>query len=76
MSLKDPNCSVLSVVNGYNGGGGTYQQQQQRGGFHQASSPGPADVYGGGEYVQQAASPQPQSNGYHQMHQHAINRVR
>jgi len=35
------------------------------GGYHAGSSPGPADLYAAAtEYVQQATSPQPQSNGY------------
>ena len=53
-----------------NGGGG--RGTAPGGGYHAGSSPGPADLYAATEYVQQATSPQPQSNGY----QMQMNRVR
>ena len=66
--------SNLSRYNGSSyGGGGGRGTATAAGGYHAGSSPGPADLYAAAtEYVQQATSPQPQSNGY----QMQMNRVR
>ena len=56
----------------YGSGGGRGTAAAAASGYHAGSSPGPADLYAATtEYVQQATSPQPQSNGY----QMQMNRV-
>ena len=70
MNFHDSN---LCRYNGSSYGGGNGRGTATAGGYHAGSSPGPADLYAAAtEYVQQATSPQPQSNGY----QMQMNRVR
>ena len=67
MSYVESQISNLLRYGGssYGGGGGRGAATAAAGGYHAGSSPGPADLYAAAtEYVQQATSPQPQSNGY------------
>ena len=61
----------------YGGGGGrgTAAAAAAASGYHAGSSPGPADLYAATEYVQQATSPQPQSNGYQMQMNRVSNRT-
>ena len=57
------------------GGGGGRGTAAAASGYHAGSSPGPADLYAATEYVQQATSPQPQSNGYQMQMNRVSNRT-